>query len=213
MSPSSPNTRTFREDLLAYGVLQNDGQHQEFREGMHGQKLDFDVIERDSPLYREWVGINMAFIAEQFVPAPEVVLGVANGTNRLALDVACNFDGNLIGLKTAKDSEDHRSIYLPDFSRKVMRALRPELVVVLEDVGTTGSSSVQAAEAALDNGAQHVEVVVTWQRRSQLEKLQAAEIPYRSIIFEPLPTFEPADCASNPDGFCARGWELVPRSK
>jgi hypothetical protein len=198
-------------------VLDPEGTHHEFVSGMHGQKLDYDLLQTGTPLYNEWVGVNADFIdnaiAQEFRTRPQVIVGVANGTNRLALDVAREFDGEAVGLVSEKDPENSKRLYLPEMGKLVIAALKPELAVVVEDVGTTGSNSVQIAKGVLEAGAQDVVVVITHQRREELQKLDQAGIKYRAIINDPLPTFSPEDCATAADGFCARGWEFIPRPK
>lgn len=204
----------FKEHIIGSDqVLDREGVHHEFVSGMHGQKLDFDNIQQGTPLYEEWVDANVQFVRETYGEAATVLLGVANGTNRLARDVGARMFGEVVAMPSAKDPENSKKLYLPEFAGKLITALTPELVVVLEDVGTTGSNSVQVAQEALNAGAQTVEVVVTWQRREQLERLDEAGIPHQAIIFDPLPTFTPEACAVETEGFCARDWEFIPRAK
>lgn len=193
------------------GVMDQEGVHHEFKAGGHGQKLDFDVIKTDSALYRAWTRVTADYVSEAFPQLPEVILGVANGTNRLALDTARHFEGDVFGAVSEKDEHNSKILRLNRAAKNLISTMSPELVVVLEDVGTTGSSSVQIAQQALDLGAQQVEVINTWQRRERLERLAEAGIPYRSLISEPLPTYSPEECQT--DGFCAQGWELIEREK
>lgn len=210
---SQIGVESFKNQLITSGcVLDPEGVHHEFVSGMHGQKLDFDNIANEDPLYAEWVDVTAAFVEEEYGVLPEVVLGVANGTNRLALDVARKFGGKMLGLVSAKDPENSKRLYLPDFTERTLSGISPGLVVVLEDVGTTGSNSVQVATAAAEWAA-HVEVVATWQRREALERLDEANVPYRAVIRQSLPTFSPEACQTNPEGFCAQGWDFVPREK
>lgn len=202
----------FKEHLFAYpDFFDPEGTHHEFVSGLHGQKLDFDTIPNDSELYKEWVDVNARYIADGFDPLPAAILGVANGTNRLALDVARKLDSRVLGLESEKDPNDSRKLYLSDHAEIAITMVRPELVVVVEDVGTQGTNSVQPAKAARNAGAKHVEVVTTWKRRAQLEKLDEAEIPYRAIIDQELPTYTPEQCRKL--GFCALGWDFIERSK
>lgn len=204
----SAEIEAFREHLIDSGiVLDPEGTHHEFVSGMHGRKLDFDNIEEEYPLYSEWTEVAAGFIQDEFPRLPEVIIGVANGTNRTALDTARRFNGDVLGLVTYKD--EAKRIFLNDLASKVITAMKPELVVVLEDVGTRGTNSVQAAVGCRDAGAQNVEVVTTWKRRPVLERLEEADVPYRAIIDEELPTYTPEECRES--GFCLRGWELVKR--
>lgn len=201
----------FRQNIIDSGyVLDAEGTHHEFVSGMHGQKLDFDKIEDDSALYRQWLEVGAEYIREEFPKLPEVILGVANGTNRVAEDmVELEFESEVHGLVSAKDPENSKRLYLPEKTLDIFSWVMPQFVVVFEDVGTTGSNSVQVAQAALEAGADRVEVISTWKRRPVLEKLEEAGIPNRAIIDEPLTTFSPEDCLDH--GFCAQGWEFIPR--
>jgi len=202
------DVRVFRHHLIGSGyVLDREGFHSEFVDGMHGQKLDFDNIdEAIDPLYGEWIDVNQDFIEQAYHPLPEIIIGVANGANRVALDTARRFNGEVIGLTSVKEPENSKIIYLSRLAKRAITKIVPRLVVVIEDVSTTGSSSVQVAIAARDAGAKKVEVLTTWKRRERLEHLDEAEIPYNAIIDEPMPTYTPKECQEL--GFCALQWQL-----
>ncbi|MDL2362999.1 MAG: hypothetical protein QFB86_01295 [Patescibacteria group bacterium] len=205
------DVESFRNHVLEAGVLDPEGTHHEFVSGMHGRKLDFDKIAIGSPLYEEWTTVAADYISEEYSELPQIILGVANGTNRVAIDTARHFNGDVIGAVSEKDPENSKKLYLSEMAGKLITAMQPELVVVLEDVGTTGSNSVQVARHALAAGAQEVEVVLTWQRQSKLQKLLDSGIAYRAIINEPLPTYDPEECENV--GYCADGWGFIPRAK
>lgn len=207
------NIEAFKNRIIECGyVLDPEGVHSEFVTGMHGQKLDFDnVDEKTDALYHKWIDVNEAFIRQEYDPVPEMLLGVANGTNRVSIDTARRFGGEMLGLESRKNPENSKVLHLTALALKVIGALKPALLVVVEDVGTTGSNSVQVAVQAREAGAKAVEVVTTWKRRQRLERLEEVGIPYRAIIDEPLPTFTPEECATDPNGFHARGWEFKPR--
>lgn len=202
---------TFRNHIIEseVRVMDPEGVHHEFSAGGHGQKLDFDNIPTGSELYNEWVQTAADYIHEEYDELPDVILGVANGTNRVALDVARKFDGAVFGAVSGKSPENSKKLYLPKSTLRLIGGMVPKFVLVLEDVGTTGSNSVQVAEQARATGAKHVEVLDTWQRRPQLERLDEAGIAYRAIINEPLTTYSPEECRES--GFCAQGWEFIPR--
>ncbi len=205
----------FRNHIIESGyVLDTEGTHHEFVSGMHGQKLDFDNIdEKTDPLYTEWIDVNEDFIRQNFDITPEIILGVANGTNRVAVDTAKRFGDNVFGLESVKDPDNSKVLHLSRLARIAIKAIEPELVVVVEDVGTTGSNSVQVATKAREAGAKQVVVVTTWKRRPQLERLDEAGIDHMAIIDEPLTTYTPEECRELVEGFCKRGWEFIPRSK
>lgn len=201
---------SFKQNLIESGVLDAPDIHHEFVSGKHGRKLDFDKIETGSELYSEWVDVNEDYIRSEFTETPAVIVGVANGTNRLALDVSRRYDGRTLGLISSKDPENSKRLYLPKLTEEVIKGLLPRFVVVVEDVGTTGSNSVQIAKAVEELGVPEVVVVPTWQRQPALEKLDEADIAYRSIINHTLATYSPEECLES--GFCSQGIELVPRS-
>jgi orotate phosphoribosyltransferase len=204
----------FRNNIIEAGVLDPEGTHHEFVSGMHGRKLDFDTIPTGSNLYSEWTQVAADFIVENFETSPAVptvIVGVANGTNRVALDTARRFEGRAIGLVSEKDRDDSKVLRLTRIAHKTIHLLRPQLVIVLEDVGTTGSNSVQVAKGVQEAGAQSVAVVTTWKRRERLERLEEANISYQAIIDEPLTTYSPEDCQQT--GFCSEGWDFIPREK
>src|SRR5690606_17743733 len=102
------------------------------------------------PLYHEWIDVQEGFIRENFSRLPEIILGVANGTNRVAYSLGERFKGDVIPFASRKEQKGSKKLFLPEMAKIALRAIKPELVVVVEDVGTTGSNSVQVAESALD---------------------------------------------------------------
>ncbi len=198
----------FREDLES--IIDSPGVHHEFSRGMHGRKIDFDKISDESQLYQDWLAITEGTLRERYSPLPEVIVGVANGTNRVSRDLARRL--GIVGLETYKPEKDPRTILLSMHAMNIIRAMRLRRLVVIEDVGTTGSNSVQPALAARDQlHVPDVSVLLTWQRRSHLELLDGADIPYGAIINDEQPTYSPEECAS--DGYCAAGWQLIPHSR
>lgn len=209
------NIEAFRNRIVDSGyVLDPEGTHHEFVSGMHGQKLDFDNIDRHTdPLYDEWIYVASEFIEQKYLVLPDAIVGVADGTNSVAISLSQS--PRLIavkGLLTIKDARDPKKINLTRYSQEYMKD-RPDLVVVFEDVGTTGGSSGQVARQALKYGAKQVEVVTTWKRQEVLSKLVEAGITYHAIIDKPLLTFEPEACRTQEGGFCYRRWEFIPREK
>jgi orotate phosphoribosyltransferase len=206
---AQPDIRAFQQYLEAE-IIDPVGVHHEFGSKdpvMHGPKIDMDLILDDDPHYSQWVDVSEQYIREKYKTLPEVLIGVANGANRLALDTARRFGGIVIGLVSIKD-EQTKQIKLSKRTQRVIAGLKPELVIVMDDVGTTGSNSVQVATKVLDLGAQNVEVLNTWQRRPQLEKLDEENIRYHALIEEPLPTYTVDECNLLIEGFCKQGWRL-----
>jgi hypothetical protein len=196
----------FKNRVLAT-ILDKDGTHHQFGSGLHGQKLDFDLIDKKDPLYEEWIDITESFIRQKYTVLPEVIIGVANGANRIALDTAPRFGGQVFGAVSEKAEPPSRVIRLAKLTSRLITAMRPALAIVVEDVSTTGANSVQVAQQVKSAGARNVEVVTTWQRSPRLERLHELGIVYRTIIHENLPTYQPEECQEN--GFCANNWELI----
>jgi hypothetical protein len=206
------NLEVFENNLLTSGqVIDPEGVHSEFVSGMHGQKIDFDKLGDKDPLYGDWIEVNADHLEENFPVLPDFVIGVANGTNRVVHDLAKFMKGRVVALESEKDKDDSKVLRLRENAAKIIKIMRPALVVVVEDVGTTGSNSVQVALGALQAGAGEAIVVTTWKRRPELERLQEAGIEYQAIIDNPLPTFTPEECETLPEGFHARGWDFNPR--
>lgn len=189
-------------------VLDPKGTHHEFVSGMHGRKLDFDVIQKDSNLFREWVKVVAQYINDNYGDVPRgklALLSVANGTNRLVEPVAKELGGGVAVLLTGKISP--KAVKLTDGSANKLKKLDPDLVIAIEDVGTKGTTSASAVVSARENGAKKAEALNTWQRRSQLEELEAIGATYHSIIHENLPTYEPEECKTN--GYCSKSWKFI----
>lgn len=197
-------TVTFRDRLITGGVLDREGLHHEFAYGTHGRKLDFGIITPDHPLYDDWVGECVSALRER-PRLPAAVLGIANGTNQLAEAIADEL--GVTALITHKVSP--RAVAVTDESMLELAVLDPLAgVTAIEDVGTTGGTTLSGIESVRASGLQRVDALVTWQRTETLTALAAAGIASRSIIYEPLPTYEPDQCAAI--GYCALGWDLIP---
>ncbi|MDB5184953.1 MAG: hypothetical protein JWN38_761 [Candidatus Saccharibacteria bacterium] len=190
------------------GVFDPTGLHHEFSSGMHGQKLDLDKIPTDSPLYYNWISSISNFLYSEYDELPQAVVGVARGTNRVALSVAerLQHQTEIIGVESTK-APDGR-VYLSAYASKLLFEAEPQSLVVVEDVATSGYNAGLVASAAQRLHIPRVSVLNTWQRRPQLERLAEAGIPYKSMIHEYLPTYSAEDCART--GFCAQGWRLIP---
>jgi orotate phosphoribosyltransferase len=208
----------FRNHLIeAPGFLDQTGVHHEFVSGMHGRKMDFDSIPTDGELFEEWADTAADAIRERYAGqslGAVVLLSVANGTNRLVVPVADRLRRHeppmhVVPLQTRKVSA--KAVELDDTAAEAFRSTIPDLVLVIEDVGTMGTTSASAAIAARRAGARHVEAINTWQRRPMLERLIEVNVPYSSIIHEDLPTLTPAQCRA--EGYCAQGWQLIEHAK
>ncbi len=203
----------FKEHLLGSGyVLDPEGMHHEFANGMHGRKLNFDNIASDDDLYSEWVEANAQKIDSLYsdkLLGQTMLVGVANGTNRLVHSIAELMDTKITAVETQKVTS--KTVELTEEARSQIRLIRPELFIVVEDVGTSGSTAASAVRSIrnLQLDRPRIEAVNTWQRRPSLPELIGATTVYYSIIYEPLPTLKPEDCQNT--GYCAQGWNLIAR--
>lgn len=192
----------FKKAILNSGILDKEGTHHVFSQGLHGRKIDFDLIPDDSELFRQWVDLTADFIKENYPDLPEALVGVANGTNRLAISVAEKL--GLRGLVTFKPEGSRNQPILTPGAEGELKELRPKLVLILEDVGTRGTNSSSVARSVRDLGLDNLEVINTWQRSETLPLLDEINVPYKAIIKEILTNFSPEDCE-----YCQQGWEVL----
>jgi hypothetical protein len=201
-----------RQQIIDEEVLDPEGLHHEFVSGLHGRKLDFDLIPDDSNLFNRWVETVCEKLKELYpeeVAKGLVIISVANGTNRVVPLVAGLLGNGSISYLTEKVSP--KAVKLVDGAEAALKASQPEFAVIIEDVGTKGTTSASAAKSALASGVKRVEVLNTWQRRDKLEELDAIDVKYNAVIFELLPTLDPEEC--NKTGYCAQGWQYIEHAK
>lgn len=205
------NVGEFKEHVLTSGALDPVGVHHEFASGAHGRKLDFDTVQSSDELYRQWVDVNQDAL-RSYGGSIIGVMGIANGTNRLAADVAERLD--VRSLQTHK-TIDNKVAVNPDSVEWLMSqgSENEGLVIALEDVGTTGNTALHAIRHAIrsrntpDNVAS-VGCLVTFQRSESLRAFDDAGISYKSIIQQVLDTYTPEQCQI--EGYCAKGWQFIP---
>ena len=201
--------QNFKERAVTAGLMDPDGVHHEFKSGMHGQKLDFDVIfKQNEALAAELNQLVADYIELRYGMKPDMVVGVADGTNGPAQEVAAHL--SVPGFESRKLA-DKKTLLLRDQTVDMIEQEHPSFAVVYEDVGTTGSSSVQIAKQLLAAGVEKVVVLNIWKRTARLQKLEEAGIEYAAMINEPLPTYSAEQCAES--GFCSNPNEtFIPRS-
>jgi orotate phosphoribosyltransferase len=199
-------TDEFRQAILDSGILDKEGVHHVFSQGLHGRKIDFDLIPDDSELFNQWVEITADFIRDNYEKIPDVLIGVANGTNRLAFAVADKL--NVPGLDTVKPEGSRNQPVLTEASEAKLKQLQPGLIVILEDVGTRGTNSSSVARSVRELGFDNLEVINTWQRSETLTLLDELKVPYKAVIKEVLISYKPEECE-----YCQEGWELLGHGK
>jgi len=196
----------FRQELLAFGVVDPEGTHHEFNQGLHGVKVDLDIDkDRDTALFAEWVDTTAGYIRENYEQIPDALVGVASGTNELAKAVAKKLGGGVLYLATEK--LERSKPVLSDEAKLLVEEFKPVFALIIEDVGNLGTNSLAAARETLKLGVPKVEVLNTWQRSETLVLLDEAGIAYKSIIKQVFDNFTPEECRER--GFCARGWKLI----
>ncbi len=204
----------FRDRVMTdpVGVLDPPTQHHEFVSGNHGRKLDFDKILTGSDFFKQWTNVYAQWISERYRnDLPDALIGVANGANRLSSSVAPFVVDTISGLLT--DKVDKKTVKANSASRFIIQQLKPEFVLIIEDVGTTGSTTATLVEDLQSLGVSRIEAVTTWQRNPNLEQLDKLGIMYSSMIPEALPMFKPEECRSNSEGFCNQGVLLIPHGQ
>jgi orotate phosphoribosyltransferase-like protein len=201
----------FKNSVLSSGIIDKKGTHHVFSQGLHGRKIDFDLIPDGSDLFRQWVEVTCDFIRDNYSPVPGAIIGVANGTNRLALAVAESLGGDVKGLVTVKPEGSRNQPVLTEESEKILRESRPESIVILEDVGTRGTNSSSVAKSVRELDLAAPEVINTWQRSDTLKLLDEAEVPYKALIKEMLISYTSEECREK--GYCSEGWEILDHGK
>jgi orotate phosphoribosyltransferase len=200
-----------KSELLRNSILDPEGVHHEFVSGAHGRKLDFDKIKTGSTLYNLWVGVMAEKTRELYDQVPSVLVGVANGTNRLARSMAPLLGDHVQGIATEKLSA--KEVGLTDLGKLVLQQTDPEMVLIVEDVGTLGTNSSSVAKSVREAGFDNLEVINTWQRSETLPFLDELSVPYNAVITDVLPTFTSEDCLELPDGYCHQNIELIPHGQ
>lgn len=192
------------------GVLDPEDLHHEFVSGAHGRKLDFDKIFDGTDMFIHWMSVYARAVKEMYPNRrPDVVVGIANGANRVARHV-----GYLLGIQSLETVKtDKKAVELNEDALAYLDDNEVKFALITEDVGTTGGTSMTAADHLRDVGVRRIEAVNGWQRNQTLAKFDDARIPHNAVILEPLPTFSPEDCLSDSEGYCAKGVELIPHGQ
>ena len=195
------------------GVLDQDGVHHEFVTGVHGQKLDFDKIKTHSDFYIQWVCVYARAVRAIYADAelPDAIVGIANGANRLAHSISAFLGDRVISLETEKI--DDKSVRLTFDSIEKIENNKIDSILIIEDVGTSGSTVATAVDDLLKHGISNIAAINFWQCTKTLQKLDKMGIGYYAAIDDVLPTFEPDKCKTDPNGFCKREFVFIPHGK
>ena len=200
-------TLEFKQKIIDSGIVDGEGVHHVFSQGLHGQKIDFDLIEDDSELYDNWVELTAEFIKQNYANLPDTVVGVANGTNRLAASVAKALGGDTAALVTIKPEGSRNQPVLTGESIKKIQEIKPKSALILEDVGTRGTNSASVYRSLKEAGVDSLEVLNTWQRSEKLVLLDEEGAEYKAVIKDILTNYTSEECQKT--GFCSKGWKLL----
>lgn len=219
MERLTDNIAELERKFLEHPGVYNSHEHTVFASGRHGIKIDLDEIPTESDLFNTWMDVQVQFIQETYDPLPEVIIGTANGANRIAEAIAERID-SVVALETQKDSEG--TVVLPWVQARELRRLAVDSMLIVDDVGTTGSSVVPLVKyirnTAIRNwpnlsGNDALSVLYTWQRQPRLRHLTQNRIVHLAMIKNFQPTFSPTECEEDPEGYCANNLPLVPRNE
>ncbi len=192
----------FEVHLEQGGIIGDESQriHQEFKKGQHGIKVDFGhaAIAEGTALFSEWVDVTHDYIEGEYRQLPDGLVRVDSGTNALVGAVIKKFGTHVLDIATEKKPD----IGLTHAARKIITHERPNFLLVLDDVGTTGSTTRSVVDQIERLGVPRVEVLYALQRTVSLPYL--ARVAVQSMIRRPMPTYEPEQCR-----YCHEGYELI----
>lgn len=190
--------------------------HNEFKDGGHGVKVDMEFIPPGSVLFNDLIIASAEKIKSTHEQIPQVIIGIANGGNPWALALADKL--GVEGVETEKDENDHA--LMPYESRLAMRKIMPDEVLIADDQGTTGTSTLPVIEQVQLNKMRNrhpvkrISVFYIVQRQLALPKLDERKIPHDSLITLDIKTYKDARaCETDPQGYCTRGIKLIPHKK
>ena len=208
--------QTFEEELLAPETRVYDpiGVHHEFNQTLHGRKVDMDEVVEGTPLYERWIYHKSKFVSSLYrteILKGTVLLGIADGSNRVARDVAAELGDGVKALETKKISKGH--VELTEEAIQELQSINPLLAVAIEDVGTRGTTSVTGVVSINQNRNPNLEgaEVVHSLLRGVPEWLAALNIAYYAMIDRKMRDYTAEECQAS--GYCAQGWKLVPHGQ
>ena len=181
-------------------VYNPNGPHHECKDGGHGHKVDTSVDK-----------------IHQRVGIPTLIISIANGGHPWADAIGEALGPETTVLRTEKNGHDQAVLNFA--ARCALRHARPDEIVLVDDLGTTGAS-VMPVYKQINFGSrlrhriptQAVFYIAT--RKSYLTHLKRNMVPYDSAVDLNLPTFRDEEqCLSRDDGLCRNGVELIKRPK
>ncbi|MDQ3158897.1 MAG: phosphoribosyltransferase [bacterium] len=180
--------------------------HHLFANGLHGLKVDCDMVEDNSDLYINMTSVYARAILDVYdYELPDVLIGVANGANRFAASIAPMIGA--VALATKKNTTS--DVELSEEASETLEGMDDDLFgLVIEDVGTSGSTvwSLVDRLRGIDRFGR-IEAFHLLQRSATLHFLDSNDVTYRSVVFEPQTDYSKADCEVS--GFCSRDVPLL----
>ncbi len=206
----------FEEHLFAPETAAFDplGVHTEFNQGLHGRKMDMDQIGEGTPLYEDWIHLHTHSLALRYPKGllkRTVLVGTANGTNRIARDTALELDCGAIAVETIKnDGPEGLKVELTDEAITTIRNFNPLLAKVMEDAATRGTNSTAAVVSTHQHRPKSLQEIGVENafERGTLEWLVQLGIPFHSLVIKHMKDLTAKECMRR--GPCADGWYLKP---
>lgn len=192
-------------------VMDGEDVHHELAGGGHGRKLSLKEIPEESQTYNHLIKTEAGAITALYDTLPNVIIGMANSANRIARDASEELDGSVEQVVTEKNRFGH---VIPTYAGRVLlRRLKPDFALVVEDVGTTGRTVAKFIEKLeIKYSIPRIEVLFTWQRQPTLTILQRRRIAHNAIIDTELKTYYSAkECLEDKEGYCHNNIRLIKR--
>lgn len=207
---------SLKERILDFpGVVDPVTQHHIFASGMHGRKCDLDQIPDNDELLYDITQASVAKMSAIYTKLPDMIITVANGGNRFA-DPLNHFLGSKVSVrKTQKNPHDSKDILLNVRTEKALQRTYPELVVVFDDLGTTGSVAATVVNTIerLNVPELQIEVFTPVYRRDHLERLEEIDVAHNGLIriTDDLPTYTKTECRA--EHYCKQGQRPIPHGQ
>ena len=204
----TPEAADFREYVMTE-LRDPEGVHHEFSQGLHGIKIEMGLIVPGSPEYEQWVDLNTIAIKKLHPQdLPNVLLGIDSGTNGVVRSIAEQLNHGVRALKTRKISKNQ--VELDEEALAYLMSKQDLTVKIIEDVATRGTASASAVLACRATGVKVADVLNTVERTGKLVRLDEIGAEHRSILDIPEQDYTKEECNTEPAGYCARGWKLIP---
>lgn len=206
----------FKENLIVAGI-KDIGCHHEFTSRRHGEKLDFDIVERGSDLWQQWVSLKAELIRRiHDKEDPPMLVSIANGTIDITNDVSIelnrygNYSGPVLVGHTEKFvlEDKIKVVRLTEAAKHLIAYSNPNTVIEIDDAATTGSTTAMPIPKLKEMGIENIKVVYAWLRNMYLPNLEKERIQSFGVIDNsPLPDYSEQECREF--GFCYQGSRLI----